>query len=66
MKRWVETTSAIGIKRKRTERVPALFAHKDIALGFCYWLSPPFQLYVLNEFQKLKIEELQAREKALN
>lgn len=66
VKRWVETTSAIGIKRKRIGRVPALFAHRDIALGFCYWLSPPFQLYVLKEFQRLKIEESQEREKALD
>jgi hypothetical protein len=33
------------------------FAHKDIALGFCYWISPPFQVFILKEFQRLKEQE---------
>jgi hypothetical protein len=33
------------------------YAQKDIAVNFCYFLSPEFQLYLIKEFQRLKIEE---------
>lgn len=65
VKRWVETTGGIGLKQKRVGRSPATFAHRDIALGFCYWLSPPFQLYVIKEFQRLKLKEAQENQDAL-
>ena len=26
-------------------------------MAFCYWVSPPFQLYLIREFQKLKEQE---------
>lgn len=54
--RWHETTGAIGFIIKRGKG-GHIYAHRDIALGFCYWLSPPFQLYVLKEFQRLKKAE---------
>ncbi|HFA50491.1 MAG TPA: KilA-N domain-containing protein [Bacteroidetes bacterium] len=54
--KWVETTKAIGLQTK-AGRYGGTYAHKDIALGFCYWLSPPFQLYVIKEFQRLKEAE---------
>jgi hypothetical protein len=57
--KWVKNTKAIGIKSK-AGRYGGTYAHLDIALGFCYWLSPPFQLYVLKEFQRLK--EIEANE----
>jgi hypothetical protein len=57
--KWVNDTNAIGIKSK-AGRYGGTYAHLDIALGFCYWLSPPFQLYVLKEFQRLK--EIEATE----
>jgi hypothetical protein len=41
------------------------YAHRDIALGFCYWLSPPFQLYVIKEFQRLKKIEAEEHKEAL-
>jgi hypothetical protein len=50
---WVKKTDAIGIFTKPV-RGGATFAHKDIALGFCYWISPPFQVFILKEFQRLK------------
>lgn len=65
IKRWTERTGAIGFQQKRIGRVPALFAHKDIAMGFCYWLSPPFQLYVIKEFQRLKIKEAEEAKEAI-
>lgn len=55
-KNWIEHTGAIGIKSK-SGRYGGTYAHKDIALGFSYWLSPPLQLYILQEFQRLKTEE---------
>ena len=61
VKRWVESTNAIGFQMKRIGKTPATFAHKDIALGFCYWLSPPFQLYLIKEFQRLKLEEAETQ-----
>ena len=65
IKRWVEKTGAIGFQQKRIGRVPALFAHKDIAMGFCYWLSPPFQLYIIKEFQRLKLKEAEEAKETL-
>jgi hypothetical protein len=53
---FIEETGAIGIISK-SGRYGGTFAHKDIALNFCYWLSPVFQVYLLKEFQRLKEEE---------
>ena len=53
---FIEETGAIGITSK-SGRYGGTFAHKDIALNFCYWLSPVFQVYLLKEFQRLKEEE---------
>ncbi len=55
---WIQETNAVGIQSK-TGRYGGTFAHKDIALHFCYWLSPSFQLYLIREFQRLN-EERQA------
>ena len=55
-KRWIEGTDAIGITSK-PGRGGGTYAHKDIAFGFCYWVSPPFQLYIIKEFQRLKEDE---------
>jgi len=64
-KQWIEKTHALGILSK-SGRYGGTYAHSDIALGFCYWLSPPFQLYVIKEFKRLKIQESKDREVALN
>jgi hypothetical protein len=53
VKKWVTKTKAIGIVAK-TGRYGGTYAHKDIALEFCSWLSPEFKLYLIKEFQKLK------------
>ncbi len=55
--KWVEVTHAVGIRTKAGRYGGGTFAHKDIAMAFCYWLSPTFQLYVIKEFQRLKEEE---------
>ncbi len=62
--RWLETTGAIGFQQRRG-RGANTYAHRDIALGFCYWLSPPFQLYVIKEFQRLKKVEAAEQKEAL-
>ncbi len=56
VKRWIEQTGAIGIKGS-AGRYGGTYAHKDIALEFCSWLSPLFKLYVIREFDRLKQEE---------
>ena len=35
-------------------RYGGTYANKDIAFHFAMWLSPEFQLYLINEFQRLK------------
>jgi len=60
-KKWVEATGAKGIVSKSGNN-GGTFAHKDIALEFCTWLSPLFKLLVLKEFQRLKeLENLQSK-----
>jgi KilA-N domain len=63
--KWIESTNAIGIQSKSGRYGSGTFAHQDLALAFCYWLSPAFQLYVLKEFQRLKKEEA-AKQKEQN
>jgi len=53
---WVERTKASGLIVK-AGRYGGTFAHKDIAFHFAMWLSPEFQIYLINEFQRLKEEE---------
>jgi len=53
VKEWVEKTNAIGIVAK-TGRYGGTYAHKDIAMQFCMWISPVFQLYVIKEYERLK------------
>jgi hypothetical protein len=55
-KQWVEKTNSIGIIAK-TGRYGGTYAHKDIALEFCSWISPEFKLYLIKEFQRLKEAE---------
>ncbi|MEN5197235.1 KilA-N domain-containing protein [Sphingobacterium faecium] len=53
---WTERTQATGMLVK-AGRYGGTFAHKDIAFHFAMWLSPEFQIYLVNEFQRLKDEE---------
>lgn len=53
---WIERTRSIGMLVK-AGRYGGTFAHKDIAFHFAMWLSPEFQIYLVNEFQRLKDEE---------
>ncbi|MEN0047685.1 MAG: KilA-N domain-containing protein [Bacteroidota bacterium] len=53
---WISETNATGIISK-SGRGGGTWAHSDIAMNFCYWLSPAFQVYMIKEFQRLKEEE---------
>lgn len=59
--KWIKLINAIGLKSK-TGRNGGTFAHKDIALNFCYWLDPLFQIYLIKEFDRLKEQEFNALE----
>ncbi|MBT7903673.1 KilA-N domain-containing protein [Candidatus Woesearchaeota archaeon] len=55
-KQWIKKTGAIGIISK-SGRYGGTFAHKDIAFEFATWISIKFKLYLIKEYQRLKIEE---------
>ena len=55
--KWVSLTNARGIITKAGRYDGGTFAHKDIALEFCSWISPVFKLYLIKEFQRLKVIE---------
>ena len=54
-KKWIKGTNAIGIISKQGKYNSGTFAHPDIAFEFASWLSPEFKLYVIQEFERLKI-----------
>lgn len=49
-------TNAIGIFAK-AGRYGGTYAHKDIAFNFGMWISPIFQLYIVQEYQRLREKE---------
>lgn len=56
VKEWVEKTNSIGLKAT-AGRYGGTYAHKDIAFEFGMWISPKFKLYLIKEFDRLKMEE---------
>ncbi len=64
-KKWLEATNGKGIISKSGRYNGGTYAHKDIAINFCYWLSPTFQIYLIKEFQRLKELESKERKDAL-
>lgn len=56
VKRYVEELQAKGIIAK-AGRYGGTYAHPDIALNFCYWVSPILQVYLLKDYLRLKGEE---------
>ena len=54
--KWVSEYNAIGIRTKAAKN-GGTFAHRDIALEFASWISPEVKLYIIKEFQRLKVEE---------
>lgn len=56
VKRYVEELGGKGIIAK-AGRYGGTYAHPDIALNFCYWVSPILQVYLLKDYLRLKGEE---------
>ena len=56
VKTWIERTNAIGL-RSKAGRYGGTYAHRDIAYHFGMWISPKFQLLLVKEYQRLKVEE---------
>ena len=54
--KWIEKTNAMGIITK-SGKFGGTFAHKDIAFEFASWISAEFKLYLIKEFQRLKLNE---------
>ena len=54
---WIKRTNAIGIISKGGKYSIGTFAHPDIAFEFASWLSSKFKLYLITEFERLKINE---------
>ena len=54
---WIKRTGATGIISKGGRYSIGTFAHPDIAFEFASWLSPEFKLYLITEFERLKINE---------
>ena len=55
-KQWIERMGAIGIT-SQAGRYGGTYAHSDIAFEFASWISPEFKLYIIKDYQRLKIEE---------
>jgi len=55
---WIERTNSKGIFSKLGAR-GGTYAHKDIAIRFTGWLSPEFELYLIDEIKRLKTLEEQ-------
>ena len=55
-KQWIERMNAIGIT-SQAGRYGGTFAHTDIAFEFASWISPEFKLYIIKDYQRLKIDE---------
>ena len=55
--KWINETNAIGMTSKAGRYGGGTFAHSDIAFKFAAWISAEFELYLVTEFKRLKIEE---------
>lgn len=55
-KQWIDRMGAIGIT-SQAGRYGGTYAHSDIAFEFASWISPEFKLYIIKDYQRLKIEE---------
>ena len=54
---WIEKLSGIGLTVSAGRYNSGVYAHQDIAFEFASWISPEFKLYMIKEFQRLKVEE---------
>lgn len=57
VKQWTQKTHSLGIVAK-AGRYGGTYAHKYIAFEFASWVSPQFKLYLVQEFDRMKTEEI--------
>jgi hypothetical protein len=55
--KWISETGAIGMTSKAGRYGGGTYAHSDIAFKFAAWISAEFELYLVTEFKRLKVEE---------
>ena len=55
--RWKKNFNAIGIIPSSGKYSMGTFAHPDIAFEFASWLNVEFKLYLITEFERLKVKE---------
>ena len=55
--RWKKDFNAIGIIPSSGKYSIGTFAHPDIAFEFASWLNVEFKLYLITEFERLKMNE---------
>ncbi len=53
---WVEKTGAIGVN-STAGRYGGTYAHFDIAIHFCNWLSPAFYVHFVKQFREMRESE---------
>lgn len=54
--KWVKNTNALGV-RSVAGRGGGSYAHSHIAIHFANWLSPEFYVWIIREFERLKLDE---------
>ena len=54
---WIEKLNGIGLTVSAGKYNSGIYAHQDIAFEFASWVSAEFKLYLIKEFQRLKISE---------
>jgi len=53
---WIKATNSIGIITKSGKN-GGTYAHKDIAFEFAMWISVEFKLYLIKDYERLKMVE---------
>lgn len=56
-RQWIDRTGAIGMVSRSGRYGGGTYAHTDIAFEFASWISPEFKLYLIADYQRLKLEE---------
>jgi len=59
VKEWISKTNAIGLKAT-SGRYGGTYAHIDIAFEFGMWISAEFKVYLIKEYKRLKLAEIDA------
>lgn len=54
--KWITQMNAIGIISK-AGRYGGTYVHIAFAMSFATWISPEFQLYLMKDYGRLKIDE---------